>query len=266
MGKEILAHQSYRKVVAALNHCEERYAGLVGKIDGAKDARFEAIVTALKKEVALRRDLEVELLTAVETERQRIGQDLHDDLCQRLSATAMLLGSVARKVNALDPKLGQEMSGFPQLINDTIESCRNIARGLHPVTLASAGLPAAFEELGTRVPMDIKFEWPHTGRIELEPDIALHLYRITEEAVGNAVKHSEATRISIGLSIQTGKHVLSISDNGRGIPVESLKARGMGLRNMQFRANAIGAQLSVEASPGGGTCVRCTLPVPKQDA
>jgi len=203
--------------------------------------------------------LEIELLTAVETERQRIGQDLHDDLCQRLSAIALLSGSLAKEASALDKTLGEKLGKIPSLIVETIGSCRNIARGLHPVTLASAGLPAALEELATRVPVDVKFHWPHSERIDFEPMLALHLYRIAEEAVTNAVKHAGAKRITIGLAILAGRPVLEIADDGKGIG-QKLKTEGMGLRNMQYRADVIGGELTLEARKGGGTCVRCTLP------
>jgi signal transduction histidine kinase len=123
----------------------------------------------------------------VETERQRIGQDLPDDLCQRLSAFALLSGSLAKEVSALDEKLGGKLGEIPSLVTETIGSCRNLANGLHPVTLASTSLPAALEELASTVPADVKFHWPHSERIDFEPMLALHLYRIAEEAVTNAV-------------------------------------------------------------------------------
>jgi two-component system, LuxR family, sensor kinase FixL len=256
---EIVTNPAYRKVVAALNDCEERYDGLIKSIDGTNDARLASAMAALGREVELRRQLEAELLTAVEAERERIGQDLHDDLCQRLGAIALLVGSLAREVDVLAPKLGERLREIPELVTDTIESCRNLARGLHPVTLASAGLPGALEELAARVPGDVKFHWPHSERIDFEPTLALHLYRIAEEAVSNAVKHAGAKSITIELAILAGRPVLEISDDGKGFG-EKLETKGMGLRNMQYRTNLIGGKLTVEGRKGGGTRVRCTLP------
>jgi signal transduction histidine kinase len=92
--------------------------------------------------------------------------------------------------------------------------------------------------------------------------LALHLYRIAEEAVANAVKHAGAKRITIGLAILEGRPVLEIADDGKGIG-RKLKNEGMGLRNMQYRANVIGGDLKLEQREGGGTCVRCTLPLRK---
>src|SRR5438067_13257534 len=190
MKNEIATNPAYRKVVAALDDCEKRYDGLIKGAGATDDLRLASTVAILKGEVEQRRRLEVELLTAVEAERQRIGQDLHDDLCQRLGAIALLIGSLAKEVSVLDPKLGEKVEKIPSLVTETIESCGNLARGLHPVTLATAGLPAALAELAARVPANVKVDWPHPERIDFEPMLALHLYRIAEEADANAVKHA----------------------------------------------------------------------------
>ena len=262
MKNQIATNPAYRRVVAALDDYEKRYDDLIERSGATNDLRLASTVARLKGEVQQRRRLEIELLAAVETERQRIGQDLHDDLCQRLGAIALLSGSLAKKVSVLDEKLGGKVGEIPSLITETIGSCRNLARGLHPVTLTSAGLPAALAELAARVPAEVKFHWPDSERIDFEPMLALHLYRIAEEAVTNAVKHAGAKSITIGLAILAGRPVLEIADDGKGIG-QKLKTDGMGLRNMHYRANVIGGELRIEARKGGGTCVRCTLPLRK---
>jgi two-component system sensor kinase FixL len=263
MKDKVQGDADYRRVVAGLQDCEERYTGLLKSIDGEVDSRLAAALAALKTEVRHRRRLEAELLTAVETERQRIGQDLHDDLCQRLGAMALIVDSLAKRTALKDRNLGAELAAVPRLIVETIESCRHLARGLHPVTLASRGLPAALEELSSRVPVNVQFQWPRTNRIALEPSIALHLYRIAEEAVANAVKHSGATSITIELDVVSGKPILVISDDGKGFDKKS-KSKGMGLHNMQYRANVIGAELKVGRTTGGGTRVYCRLGIRKK--
>src|SRR5438105_15709210 len=97
MTKEIFPTPDYRRVVAALDDCEKRYDRLIKGTGATDDLRLASTVAILTGEVEQRRRLEVELLTAVETERQRIGQDLHDDLCQRLGPTALLIGSLAKE-------------------------------------------------------------------------------------------------------------------------------------------------------------------------
>jgi signal transduction histidine kinase len=264
MGEEIVGNPVYRTVVAKLRICEDRYRGLIESIKTTEESRLATAIATLKSEVLERRRLEAELLTAVEKERQRIGQDLHDDLCQRLGATALLTASLVKQIAMKDRRLGRELARIPGLINDTIESCRELARGLHPVTLASKGLPAALQELAARMPKGIKFRWPTGKRIELEHSVALHFYRIAEEAVGNAVKHSDAKNITIELDVLDGRPVLVVSDDGKGFD-EKLESEGMGLNNMRYRAGVIGAKLEFEQRKSGGTRVRCRLPVAKAD-
>lgn len=262
MKRDITTAPVYRKVVAALEECEERYGQLVRSLSPTNQPTPDATLAALKREIELRRALEAELLKAVEAERQRIGQDLHDDLCQRLGAIALTIGSVAKDISALDKKLGVRVAKIGPQVTDTIESCRALARGLHPLTLTKAGLPAALSELADRVPGEVKFTWPQTERIDFGPHVALHLYRIAEEAVGNAVRHANAKSIVIRLAILGGNAVLEIQDDGKGISRNRAIA-GMGSRNMQYRANTIGADLTIKGKPGAGTCVRCVLPMQK---
>jgi signal transduction histidine kinase len=115
MKNEIATDSAYRAVVAALDDCEERYDVLIKRTGATNDLRFASTVARLKGEVQQRRRLEIELLAAVETERQRIGQDLHDDLCQCLNAIALLSGSLAKKVSVLDKKLGGKVEEIPSL-------------------------------------------------------------------------------------------------------------------------------------------------------
>lgn len=259
---QITTYPAYRQVVADLNDCEERYRRLSESTNATNKGHRATAVALLKDEMELRRGLETQLLSAVEDERRRIGQDLHDDLCQRLGAAALLAGSLEKEINFSNPQQREKAAKIPKLIVEAIESCRDIARGLHPVTLQSEGLPAALQELAARVPAGVEFLWPHTKRIDFEPAVALHIYRIAEEAVGNAVRHAKAKSITIELAIADKRAILAISDDGRGFN-KRLKTRGMGMRNMQYRANTIGARLTIEAREGGGSCVRCTLPFRK---
>jgi signal transduction histidine kinase len=262
MKDKTAASPAYRKVVADLQNCEERYQTLVDSMDVPDDARLKATLATLKSEVSQRRRLEAELLTVLEAERQRIGQDLHDDLCQQLAAAALTSSVIAKQIRHQNPEMSAELDKLPKLLNDTIESCRTIVRGLHPITLGAKGLPAALEELASRMPNKVKFVWPRGDRINLEPAAALHTYRIIEEAVGNAIKHARPKNIAVELSIVGERAIVVISDDGRGFDVSSVK-KGMGLPNMQYRASVIGAELTIRAREGGGTCVHCHLPLPR---
>jgi two-component system sensor kinase FixL len=103
------------------------------------------------------------------------------------------------------------------LLNDGVAMARDLSRGLHPVTLANEGLPAALAELAERVPKEVQFKYPRDLRLDLDPSVALHVYRIAEEAVGNAIRHSDATDITITLKAQPDRKVLlTICDNAKG--------------------------------------------------
>jgi signal transduction histidine kinase len=90
-------------------------------------------------------------------------------------------------------------------------------------------------------------------------NVAIHLYRIAQEAVSNAIKHGQARRIEIGLAVKDGSVTLAVKDNGTGIPRKLPKRKGMGLRIMRYRAEVIGGALMVEPDPGGGTRVVCIV-------
>jgi signal transduction histidine kinase len=155
-----------------------------------------------------------------------------------------------------------------KLLADAVGIARNLSRGLHPVTLTRDGLPAALAELAARVPKSKKVEYnfPSGKRLHLEESVALHVYRIAEEAVGNAIRHSNGDKITIELdTVSSHKAILTVSDNGRGFRSGS-EPEGMGLQNMKYRAGIIGGTLKISSSPKNGTRVRCTLPLLKRKA
>jgi PAS domain S-box-containing protein len=233
----------------------------LSEADSKTASELARALAALHIETEHRQRLEVALLTAVEAERQRLGQDLHDDLSQRLTGISLMTRALAKEIDGKEPRLGRKLQEISKLLSDANECARSLARGLHPVTLAAQGLPAALEELASRVPVDVTFRWPTSERLDLEEPVALHLYRIAEEAVGNALKHSGANRITIKIDTpREGAPALVISDNGRGFDPAGEKGAGMGLRNMQYRADAIHAVLTVESKPNRGTDIRCTIP------
>ena len=115
------------------------------------------------------------------------------------------------------------------------------------------------------MPHHVKFNWPQSKRLNLEQAVALHVYRIAEEALSNSIKHAEADQITIELqSLSRRRTALCITDNGKGF-IESPEDGGMGLQNMKYRAGAIGGELKITTAPGKGTIIRCTVPVRNAD-
>jgi PAS domain S-box-containing protein len=219
----------------------------------------------IEVEVEHRRRLEAQLLTAVEQERQRLGRDLHDDLSQRLAAIAMMMDTTAKRVG-VSTEGRKKLVEVSKLLADAVGVARNLSRGLHPVTLTRDGLPAALAELAARVPKHVEYNFPSGERLDLEESVALHVYRIAEEAVGNAIRHSSGGKITIELNtVSSHKAILIVSDNGRGFRSGSEPA-GMGLQNMKYRAGIIGGTLKISSSPKRGTRVQCTMPLLKRKA
>jgi signal transduction histidine kinase len=221
---------------------------------------------ALHLEVQHRRRLETQLLNAVEQERERLGRDLHDDLSQRLVALGMIVRRLEKQAKLGSPKNRKSLHELGELLSDATGVARDLTRGLHPVTLYAQGLPAALAELAARVPHHVKFSWPQSARLNLEHAVALHLYRIAEEALSNSIKHAEADKITIELQPLPRRRVaLTITDNGKGFIASPLDG-GMGLQNIKYRAGAIGGALKITSAAGKGTIIRCTVPVRRDSA
>jgi signal transduction histidine kinase len=150
------------------------------------------------------------------------------------------------------------------LVNKSIESTRAMAHGMSPVTLDKGGISAALNTLAerSRVAYGISVRARtrnSTGR-EIGQTLAYHLYRITQEAVSNAVKHGGCRVVSIDLGITKRGVTLTVDDDGSGIPEEVARVDGMGLKTMTYRARLVGGIVSVSPRPGGGTRVRCVCP------
>ena len=215
----------------------------------------------LKSEIEQRKKLEREVLEISDQEQQRIGHDLHDGLCQHLTATMLaskILHEELAGTNRPQAEQARQITGY---IDQAIYQSRAIARGLDPVKPVANGLMSALEELATavkqmhRVPCVFLSDSP----VLMEDHVAAtHLYRIAQEAVNNAVKHAQPTRIEIALRESKGNVVLTVRDDGRGLQKLSVAGNGMGLHTMNYRANMIGANLQIRQPAEGGTLVEVT--------
>ncbi len=210
-----------------------------------------------------RRRAEGQLLEISEREQQRIGRDLHDGLCQQLAGIAYIASNLQRQLAAQSPSEAGVAGRIAALSRATASQARQIARGLNPVNLGTMGLVAALDELassiGTMFSISCRFESNHRVHIR-DHGVAVHLYRITQEAIHNGIIHGKATEICVSLHRRRGGTVLSIVDNGRGLSGDSAEGRGMGFENMNCRARAIGAKLQIASCRGGGTIISCILP------
>ena len=219
----------------------------------------------LQREMAARLRLEEEILEISESERQRIGQDLHDDLGQQVAGAVFLSQALARELTLLSSPAAQSASRLMETLQRALDLTRTLARGLHPVAMEVGGLSHALSELVEKTSQlfgnRCEFSCPQPVS-DLDNTQATHLYRIAQESVTNAVKHGRASRIAVSLIETPLTLVLSICDNGTGFSHPAPKAEGMGLRIMRYRADIIGGDLTLASPPSGGTTVTCTLRKP----
>ena len=238
-----------------------------------------------ERETALRdvRDRERELHEAAENERERFGMDLHDGLGQELAGVSFMAKALQQRMTRADSAFAEDLDQLLAYIDSALGSARDMARGLNPVDASPHGLGDAIKRLCERVSQthpDLTSqcyveEVPFEDRRD-----ARHLFRIAQEAMNNAAKHAQASEIKITLHRAPGSVQLEVSDNGTGIPdvmhLDSSRAphefgdvrdeaeiarRGMGLYGMRFRADLIGARLTICPRDAGGTVVRCVLPL-----
>ncbi len=225
------------------------------------------LVCAAARDVTADRKLERELIIeASDREKERMGRELHDGLCQNLAGIAALSATLARKLAARDDPAAAAAVEITALLQQTIGEARDLARGLNPAgRLAQMGVAAALQVLAANVKALHLVDCTFAGnrnfpRLDLAAEA--HLYRIAQEAVQNAIAHGRAKRIAISLRILDGEGSLRIRDNGVGMPRAHAAAEGHGLRSMDYRAGLIGASLRVERAPPRGTIVLCRFPLP----
>lgn len=221
--------------------------------------------TALNQEVQNRTRLEKEVLEASEREQRRIGHDLHDSLCQHFTATAMAGKVLAKKLAGKSLPEAAAANHLVVMVEQGIELTRTLARSLHPIGLEAEGLVDALRELATNISkgfsVDCQLECLQIVSLATA-DANTHLYRIAQEAISNAIRHGHAKTIRIQLEAHEGEIILTITDDGIGLPADAGTADGMGLHIMNYRAGMIGGNLLVKRMSTRGTRVTCVLPKP----
>ncbi len=210
--------------------------------------------------------LEEQVLEVSENEQRRIGQDLHDDLCQQLAGIGCLARVAEQQIAQIAPSSAPLLAEIREMVTQANIRAREIAHGLVPAVLESEGLNAALQRLTSQVETLYHIPCDYRGSDSIELPCgrtAAHLYRIAQEAVANAVKHAHPSRIEIVLQRDSGRLTLEVNDDGVGIPPQSgiSGSAGLGLRTMNHRASLLQADLFVSTRQPGGTSVICSLPL-----
>ena len=238
--------------------------GILARLRALHDELEERVrqrTAALNAEMQERMRLEEEILSISEREQQRIGHDLHDSLCQHLTGVALAGEVLSEQLAAKSLPEAKAVNHIVEMVEGAIDLTRTLARGLHPFDLMGEGFTDALRQLAATMTEGLKtvciFECDRPVEIR-EPGVATHLYRIAQEAVTNAVKHSNAKAIVVRLEGGADGLTLTVSDDGVGVPPKM--PSGMGLRTMAYRASVIGATFNVERQLSCGTRVTCKLP------
>jgi PAS domain S-box-containing protein len=246
-------HEASEALLRAHAELEQRVAERTMELD--------QINAALKREIQRRKALEREIVAVTERERERISQDLHDTLCQELTATAILLKSGAKNISADNPKCAKSLEEAAQIVNQNVGRARDLARNLRPFDFLPGGLISALRRLAARTNKKVLCRCDCSERIQVrDRNISVNLYRIAQEAVNNILKHAEASHIVIGLRRRDNVLVLYIRDDGTGFQ-PSKKRRGVGIHLMTYRADVVDGKLSIETQPGRGTTITCNVPL-----
>jgi two-component system, NarL family, sensor histidine kinase UhpB len=228
---------------------------------------FNAMLAADQERRRRLRELAVRALGAAEEERRRIARELHDGVAQQLAALQIQL-RVARNVRGEDDRdallleVGQELAS-------QIDELRSMAGGLRPPALDMLGLAPAVESLARQLAerSGVRIR-THTEPVNglLEPAAELAMYRIVQEALGNAARHAAAKQVDVDLERRDGYVVASVRDDGRGFSVlEALGSSAVGLFGMQERASYVGGSVAIDSHPGGGTRIDISIPVAEAD-
>jgi|GEM_PF-3204870 len=234
----------YADVSAVLIRFEDRNCA-VGLLRDLTEARRteEALQTAYMK-----------LMNARDEERKYLASELHDSVSQKLVALAMRLNDIALSGPKLPPEPGYELLKAAVTCNELITDIKGICHGLYPPVLESLGLVAAMKQLeeyclAAGLTAAISCD-PVIAQRRFGPEIEIACFRIAQEAVNNAIRHSRGTNIDIDLTYTNGQLVLAIIDDGEGFDVQAAGGASFGLNSMRDRARAVGAKLAITSEPG----------------
>jgi PAS domain S-box-containing protein len=226
------------------------------------DYRGTSCIVAIALDTTRRKELEQEVVKASEEERQRIANDLHDDLGSQLTGLKLHIESFCHHLAAKRELPEEGCETILNLVREAIGRTREIARGLRPVGNDPEDLMGSFRGMAERTElasgMACRFECA-TPVLIADPHVANHLYRIAQEAVNNAVKHSGGTRITISMEDSGPAIELRVMHDGSGFK-RSPGQGGLGLHIMNYRAEAMKGALHIGPVETGGTCIRCVVP------
>jgi signal transduction histidine kinase len=209
------------------------------------------------------RKLSARLVDAQETERRAISRELHDEVGQSLGALLVDIGRLSTALSGDHPEVKAQLDNLKSVAERTFQSVRNIALLLRPSMLDDLGLAAALEwqgrEVSRRSEIEVSVESESVPE-DLPDEHKIYIYRLVQEALNNAVRHSGARNAKVVVERPAESIVVRVSDDGRGF--DPGRTRGMGILGMEERVKRLGGTLRVESQPGKGTTVTAEFPIP----
>jgi len=230
------------------------------------DRRVRDRTAALKREMAERERLDQEIAEVADRERRRLGQNLHDSLGQHLTGTALAAQVLRERLADRAATEVEDADKVVHYIEEGIDLTRNLARGFFSPELDADGLTVALHALAENITERFRVPCTFNGDDAIhvgDSTTATQLYHIAQEAVMNAVRHANASKIDIELARNGQKLALAVSDDGRGFSKKLPQPPGLGLRLMTHGASLIGGKLAIERNREGGTLVTCKLNTPQ---
>jgi len=229
---------------------------------GQLAASFNDMAAKIAERDASLRQLSRRLLSVQEQERVRIAREVHDELGQALTAMKIDLQQLGKRRRELQEPLG----AIAHNIDGIVDLVRRIAADLRPSILDDLGITAALEQQLRRLRESTGIATTLTVSVEPQIDMltGVTLYRIAQEALANVVRHAEATAVEVSLVVNEGRAVLTIRDDGRGMP-QSIDAASLGLLGIRERAELLGGSVAIDSPPGEGTMIIATLPLIPMD-
>lgn len=222
-------------------------------------------IYAIARDVTRQKSLEEEILATLDRERERVGSELHDGLCQNLAGIAALCATLARKLAPAAVPESAAARELGQMLGAAIQHAHDLARGVVPLHLDETGLVAALTEFcrNTAALFAITCQFRRPPRSpKLGATLKSHLYRIAQEAMNNAIAHGRASRVDVLLALRQDRGTLTIKDDGVSLGHPVHRHRGLGLHTMAYRARQIGASFALQPRVPHGTVATFMFPLP----
>lgn len=249
-------HRAQAEIKSAHDELEQRVR--------ERTAELAKTNAGLQREMAERERLEAALIQVSEAQQKSIGRELHDGLGQHLTSIAFFGATLQQRLSEQAQPEAEAAQRIVELVNQSIDMTRRVAGGLYPAALESQGLSVALEQLAdnTRSLKGVScvLRADPEARVSA-PLVAINLYRVAQEAINNAIKHSQARHLRIDLACVNGNHRLSVSDDGIGFDPERIEqGQGLGMHSLRARASLLGGSLEIERNTQGGTTVAVIYP------